>query len=63
MHNARSKVVTFRLDRAALDVLEWEANFTGIPLRTTIRDMLQQRAEHISAEHRNLSYTQPDTDS
>lgn len=61
MHNERSKVVTFRIDHAALEVLEWEARYTGIPLRTTIRDMLQQRAEEVSASFRNMRYTPSDS--
>jgi hypothetical protein len=55
--------VTFRIDHDALAVLEWEARYTGIPLRTTIRDMLQQRAAEVSANFQNLRYAQPDTDS
>lgn len=57
MHNERSRVVTFRLDHAALEVLEWEARYTGIPLRTTIRAILEQRAEEISVSFRTMRYT------
>lgn len=63
MHTGQSKVVTFRLDHDALAVLEWEARYTGIPLRTTIRDMLQQRAAEVSANFQNLRYAQPDIES
>jgi hypothetical protein len=64
MHTGQSKVITVRIDHDALAVLEWEARYTGIPMRSTIRAILQERAEAVSAQYRNLHYTAPsDTES
>ena len=41
-HNGRSKIVSFRCDREALEVLEWEAAQTGIPLRTRVRAWVEK---------------------
>jgi len=55
-HNARSRIVSFRCDRDALDVLEWEAARTGIPLRTRIRAWVEARAEEVASEYRAFQY-------
>lgn len=56
-HNERSKVISVRIDHDALAVLEWEARESGVPLRTTIRGLLEERAESISKVARNLKYS------
>jgi hypothetical protein len=48
--------VSFRCDRVALQVLEWEAQQTGIPLRTRIRAWVEARAEEVSGEYRAFEY-------
>jgi hypothetical protein len=63
-HNLKSRVISVRIDHGALEVLEWEAARTGIPLRSTIRDELEAKAEEISSRYRNLNYEkQPPPDS
>jgi len=46
-----SVVLATRCHPGALQVLEWHARFTGIPLRTWIREMLEARAEEITDEY------------
>jgi hypothetical protein len=53
-YNDISKTMSIRIDREALDVLEWYAGLTGVPLRTTVREYLQEWAETISKEHPEL---------
>jgi hypothetical protein len=55
-HNGRSKIVSFRCDREALEVLEWEAAQTGIPFRTRVRAWVEARAEEVSGEYRAFEY-------
>jgi len=55
-HNARSRIISVRCDRDALEVLEWEAARTGIPLRTRIRAWLEARAEDVASEYRGFQY-------
>jgi hypothetical protein len=55
-HNARSRIVSFRVDHNALEVLEWEAARTGIPLRTRVRAWVEARAEEVASEYRAFQY-------
>lgn len=45
-----SVVVTFRLDPRALEVLEYHARLTGVPLRSWIRDGVEEVAAQISEQ-------------
>lgn len=47
----RSVTTSIRIDPRALDVLEWHARYTGYPLRSRIRELLQQEAADISAKY------------
>lgn len=55
-HNAQSVVYPIRLDREALEFYEWEAMLTGVPARTRIRTMLEDRAERMSRQLANIGY-------
>lgn len=54
--NGRSKIMSFRCDHDAIKALEWEAQQTGIPIRTRIRAWVEARAEEIATEYRALEY-------
>jgi hypothetical protein len=55
-HNGRSRIISVRCDKQALEVLEWEAMHSGIPLRTRIRAWLEARAEEVADEYRGFQY-------
>jgi hypothetical protein len=49
-YNQQSKTMSTRIDPAALDVLEWHARLTGVPLRRWLRQLLEARAEELTEE-------------
>lgn len=57
-YNRQSKTMSTRIDPGALDVLEWHAHLTGVPLRRWLRQLLEARAEEITAEY-NLDLNRP----
>lgn len=58
-HNRQSRTVSLRIDHDAYAVLEWDAQRTMIPLRTTLRELAEERAERLSREF-GLAYHDDD---
>lgn len=58
-YNKVTKTMSVRVEHGALRVLEWKAQQDGVPLRTVIRNYLQQEAERITEQY-NLAL--PDGD-
>jgi len=56
---AWSKWVSVRLDPEAFEVLEWAAALVGVPTRTYMRVLLQERASELAAGYRSLDYEWP----
>lgn len=49
-NNKVSQIISLRVDRNALAVLNWHASLTGVPMRTMLRKFMEGRAEDITAE-------------
>lgn len=50
-NNQVSQIISMRVDRQALAVLQWHAALTGVPLRTFIRQYLEQTAADLTEQY------------
>jgi hypothetical protein len=50
-NNQVSQIISLRIDRRALGVLQWHAMMTGVPLRTFIRQYLEQTAVEVTEQY------------
>lgn len=50
-NNQVSQIISLRVDRQALAVLQWHASMTGVPLRTFIRQYLEQTATELTERY------------
>lgn len=50
-NNQVSQIISLRVDRQALAVLQWHATLTGVPLRTFIRQYLEQTAVELTEQY------------
>lgn len=50
-NNQVSQIISTRIDRSALAVLNWHARMTGVPLRTSVRQHLESTATELTERY------------